>query len=139
MAKILLVEDDPLQREQYALFLRSKDGGGHDVEEAESATKAVNLIRKEKYDLVLLDIMMAYGPEDEKNPEIKDFEVDYGRKMGVYVYNEARKLSKPPRIALISVVDDYGVLSEFPDVVGYLSKYFEEQELLRFILHCLSR
>ena len=129
MALILVVEDDPMQREQYALYLRSRDGGEHQVDEASSATVAVRLAKEKAYDLVLLDIMLAYAPEDESNPEIDDFTVDYGRKMGVYVYGKLRELPKPPQIGLVSVVDDYATLSEFPDAVGRLPKYFHLQAL----------
>lgn len=73
--------------------------------------------------------MLAYAPEDETNTEIDDFTVDYGRKMGVYVYRELKKLPQPSRIGLVSVVDDYAVLSEFPDTVGRLPKYFNLQAL----------
>ncbi|MGA2619425.1 MAG: response regulator [Thermoguttaceae bacterium] len=129
MALILLVEDDPMQREQYALYLRSRDGGGHQVDEAGSATIAVRMAKEKAFDLVLLDIMLAYAPEDETNPEINDFTVDYGRRMGVYVYRELKKLPTPPRIGLVSVVDDFATLSEFPDTVGRLTKYFNLQAL----------
>ena len=129
MAKILLVEDDPMLREEYATFLRSKDGGSHEVDVAGSATKAVGRVRNKKYDLVLLDVMMAYDDEDKANPEIVDHEVDYGRKMGVYVYTIIQGLEDPPLIALVSVVDDFSILAEFPVVVGYLKKYFRLEAL----------
>lgn len=129
MAKILLVEDDPDQCREYAIYLRSDGGGHHAVDEAKSATSAVRMAIENKYDLVLLDIMMAYQPEDEENPEILDHEVDYGRKMGLYVYNKVRELANPPRIALVSVVRELGVLAEFPQVVGHLEKYFALEEL----------
>jgi CheY-like chemotaxis protein len=125
MARILLVEDDPMQRREYARYLRSTDGGGHEVDEAKSATQALQLAHEHAYDLVLLDIMLAYEPEDEANSEIVDSVVDYGRKMGVYVYRKIRESPNPPAIGLVSVVDDLAVLSEFPDVVGRLGKYLK--------------
>ena len=129
MAKILVVEDDPMQLEHYSIYLKSKDGGSHDVHEAKSATRAMSLIKQNQYDLVLLDIMMAYAQEDRNNPEIDDAQVDNGRKMGLYVYEKSRELAQAPPIALVSVVDDLAVLSEFPEVVGYLGKYFALHEL----------
>lgn len=139
MAKILIVEDDPLQEEQYAVYLRSRDGGLHEVGEAKSATEAVRLMSQNTYDLVLLDIMLAYSAEDRRNPEVDDSEVDYGRKMGLYVYKKAKALHSPPPIALVSVVDDYAVLSEFPDVVGRLPKYFNLDQLGDMVSRCLAR
>ena len=129
MAKILVVEDDPMQLEQYSIYLKSKDGGSHVVHEAESATKAITLIKQNTYDLIVLDIMMAYAEEDRNNSEIDDAEVDYGRKMGLYVYKQVRELPNPPPIALVSVLEDLAVLSDFPEVIGYLGKYFELPEL----------
>jgi CheY-like chemotaxis protein len=129
MAKILLVEDDPDQCREYASFLRSQRGGLHEVDEVESATSAVRMAQDNKYDLVLLDIMMAYQTEDEDNPEINDYEVDYGRKMGLYVYNRIRQLPQPPPIALISVVHDLSTLAEFSGVGSYLPKPFTLGEL----------
>lgn len=139
MAKILLIEDDPDQCEQYAIYLRSPDGGSHEVYEAKSATQAVDLVTKNSYDLILLDIMLAYAPEDRNNKDINDYEVDYGRKMGLYVYNRIRQLSEPPSIALVTVVDDLSVLSEFPDVVGYMGKYFPLDKLGDNVLKWLNQ
>ena len=138
MARILIVEDDPMQREQYALYLRSEEGGSHEVDEAKSATEAVGLTTKKTYDLILLDIMLAYEPEDDANAEIDDFEVDYGRKLGVYVYRKVRALPNPPPIALVSVIDDYGTLSEFPKAVGHLPKYFSLNDLGDMVSKWLS-
>jgi CheY-like chemotaxis protein len=138
MAKVLIIEDDPMLLEQYAIYLRSPAGGSHAVEQAKSATKAVELIKRNSYDLVLLDIMLAYEPEDELNPDINDQEVDYGRKMGLYVYRTIRVLHTPPPILLVSVVDDYGVLSEFPDAIGHLSKYFKLDDLGTLVRNALQ-
>lgn len=133
MAKILLVEDDPDQCSEYASYLRSPKGGSHKVHEAKYGTSAVQMVQANKYDLVLLDIMMAYQPEDEANSDIKDHEVDYGRKMGLYVYKTIKQLPDPPPIALISVVREISVLAEFPDVVGHLPKYFTLDELRKHV------
>lgn len=129
MGAILLVEDDPDQCHEYAIYLISEEGGAHDVDEAQSATSAVEMLQVKDYDLVLLDIMMAFQPQDEKNPDINDQEVDYGRKMGLHVYNKIKEMSKSPPIAVISVVRELAVLAEFPDVVGHLPKYFSLDQL----------
>ena len=138
MAQILLVEDDIDQSEQYSTFLRSNDGGSHIVETAQSATTAVKMASKKRYDLVLLDIMMSYFPEDEANEEIDDHKVDYGRKMGLYVYSKICELPTSPPIALISVVRESTILAEFPLVVGYLSKYFTLEDLRKSVLQWLK-
>ena len=138
MARILLVEDDPMLCKEYARYLRSPDGGAYTMDEAKSATSAVQLVQQNQYDLILLDIMMAYAEEDQRNEEIDDVEVDYGRKMGLYVYRKVRELPHPPPIALVSVVDDYGTLSEFQEVAAYLPKYFELDKLKQLVKKCVG-
>ncbi len=139
MAKLLIVEDDAMLRKQYALYLRSRDGGAHEVDEAEFATGAVSLICRNSYDLITLDIMLVYSPDDESNPDIDDYEVDYGRKMGLYVYRKIQALQNPPPILLVSVIDDYAVLSEFPDAAGHLPKYFKLDDLGEMVSSCLEK
>jgi len=55
MARILLIEDDPLQRTEYARYLASNDGGAHEIHEARSATEAIRLISAISFDLILLE------------------------------------------------------------------------------------
>jgi CheY-like chemotaxis protein len=133
MARILLVEDDLDQCREYAIYLRSAQGGAHQVDEAQSATSAVHLLADNKYHLVLLDIMMPYKPDDQENQEIQDHEVDYGRKMGLYVYKKIRELPNPPPVGLVSVMREPSVLAEFPEVRGHLAKYFSLDELGRCV------
>ena len=53
--KILFVEDDPDFRTEYANQLR---GVGFTVVEAEGETSASEIIRKEKFDLAIVDLVM---------------------------------------------------------------------------------
>lgn len=55
MAKILVVEDEKHQRELYVMELQDE---GYEVDEAENGKQAVDLVKKNKYDLVVLDIRM---------------------------------------------------------------------------------
>lgn len=55
MAKILIVDDDPLNRELLQAYLK---GSGHEVLEAETGEHALALARNVTPDLVLLDVMM---------------------------------------------------------------------------------
>jgi K+-sensing histidine kinase KdpD len=55
VAKILVVDDDPINRELLRAYL---DSSGHDILEAESGEQAVALARDIAPDLVLLDVMM---------------------------------------------------------------------------------
>lgn len=57
MAKILVVDDDPDFVRLTQRILQSK---GYEVVTAASGQQALEVMRKEKPDLVLLDIMMSY-------------------------------------------------------------------------------
>ncbi len=55
MSKILLVEDEKHQRELYAAELTDE---GYEVVEAADGKEAVEKVKADKYDLVILDIRM---------------------------------------------------------------------------------
>ena len=55
MAKILLAEDDNLTRSTLAKFLQES---GYDVALAENGMEALSLLEKQKFDLVLSDVVM---------------------------------------------------------------------------------
>ncbi|MCS7286313.1 MAG: response regulator [Anaerolineae bacterium] len=79
MARILVVDDDPDFIKLTQRILKSK---GHEVLTAASGREALRVMRREKPDLVLLDIMMSYildgldvSREMAKDPELKDIPV----------------------------------------------------------------
>lgn len=53
--KILLVDDDAFLRDMYATKFREH---GHEIEVAETAEHAIELLEKNKYTVVLLDMVM---------------------------------------------------------------------------------
>ncbi len=55
MSKILVVEDEQHQRELYAVELQED---GYDVDQASNGKEAVDMVKSNKYDLVILDIRM---------------------------------------------------------------------------------
>lgn len=55
MTKILVVEDEQYQRELYVLELKDE---GYDVDQAANGKDAVEMVKNNKYDLVILDIRM---------------------------------------------------------------------------------
>ncbi len=55
MSKILVVEDEQHQRELYAMELQEE---GYDVDQASNGKEAVDMVKSNKYDLVILDIRM---------------------------------------------------------------------------------
>lgn len=55
MARILIVEDEQYLRDLYAELLKSE---GHQIELAQDGEKALELMQKGGYDLVLLDLIL---------------------------------------------------------------------------------
>ena len=55
MSKILIVEDEQHQRELYAMELQEE---GYTVDQASNGKEAVDMVKNNKYDLVVLDIRM---------------------------------------------------------------------------------
>ncbi len=79
MAKILVVDDDPGFVSMFRTVLRSKQ---YDVLTAANGQQALNVMRKDKPDLVLLDIMMSYildgldvSREMARDPALRDIPV----------------------------------------------------------------
>ncbi|MCX7678291.1 MAG: response regulator [Spirochaetes bacterium] len=55
MSKILIVEDEQNQRELYSMVLQEE---GYEVDQASNGKEAVEKVKANKYDLVVLDIRM---------------------------------------------------------------------------------
>ncbi|HOT47108.1 MAG TPA: response regulator [Spirochaetota bacterium] len=55
MAKLLIVEDEKHQRELYAMEF---EDAGYEVDQASNGKEAVELVKANKYDLVIMDIRM---------------------------------------------------------------------------------
>ncbi len=80
MAKrILIVDDDPDIREATQIILR---GAGYEVETAGSAAEGMEKLRRNKADLILLDVMMETETEGfhmaynvREDPELKDIPI----------------------------------------------------------------
>jgi CheY-like chemotaxis protein len=76
MAKVLVVDDDP---DFVKVTTKVLERAGHDVISAPNGAKALQVMRQERPDLVLLDIMMSYildgldvSREIAEDPELKD-------------------------------------------------------------------
>ncbi len=55
MARLLIVEDEQHQRELYVMELQDD---GYDVDQASNGKEAVEMVKNNKYDLVVMDIRM---------------------------------------------------------------------------------
>ncbi|MCP4137161.1 MAG: response regulator [bacterium] len=55
MSRLLIVEDEQHQRELYAVELEDE---GYEVDQASNGKEAVDMVKSNKYDLVIMDIRM---------------------------------------------------------------------------------
>lgn len=55
MARLLIVEDEQHQRELYVMELQDE---GYDVDQASNGKEAVEMVKNNKFDLVIMDIRM---------------------------------------------------------------------------------
>jgi two-component system, OmpR family, response regulator ResD len=118
MNKILIVDDEAQMRKLVKLYLLQE---GYQVEEAEDGHEAIDMLRKEDYNLMILDVMM---------PMMDGWET----------IKHVRKISDLPIIMLTAkstVQDKVTGLSTGAD--DYLVKPFDEAELLVRIKALLRR
>ena len=125
MAKILVVDDDPDFVEITSIIL---ENNGYDVVSASDSEEAIEKMRSEKPDLVLLDIMMSQ-PLDG---------VEVSRKM-----LEDGTLNKVP-IIVVSSITDSPHLAEFPSdeylpLDDWITKPAQPEDLLAKISKYLKR
>ena len=114
MYKLLVVDDEPKIREvirEYAEF------NGYEVTEAEDGMSAVGLCKLNKYDLVILDIMM---------PKLDGFTA----------CKEIKKISDVPIIMLSARGEEYDKLFGIDD---YIVKPFSPKELMARVNVVLER
>jgi len=118
MNKILIVDDEAQMRKLVKLYLLQE---GYHVEEAEDGQEAIDMLRKDDYDLMILDVMM---------PMMDGWET----------IQHVRKMSDLPIIMLTAkgaVQDKVTGLSTGAD--DYLVKPFDEAELLVRVKALLRR
>lgn len=109
MYKILVVDDEEMIRRliaKYAVF------EGHNVTEAKDGMEAVKLCREEKFDIMIIDIMM---------PELDGFSA----------CREIRKFSNIPIIMLSARGEEYDKINGFElGIDDYVVKPFSPKELM---------
>lgn len=109
MYKILMVDDEPRIRElvkKYALF------EGHEVTEAENGMDAVEICRKQDFDIIVMDVMM---------PELDGFSA----------CREIRKTKTTPVLMLSARGEEYDRIHGFElGVDDYVVKPFSPKELM---------
>ena len=117
--KILVVDDDAdIVRIVGAMLA----GQGWEVISALSGEEALRLVREQRPDLVLLDIMMPHMN-------------------GIEVLREARRIVPDIRIVMITAYGDVGSYLESMDLGAceYINKPFESAELLALVRNVSTR
>ncbi len=118
MKKILVVEDEKDIQNIIKAFL---ENAGYKVETADDGLDGINIIQKNKFDLVLLDIMM---------PKIDGF----------VVCEMIRKNSNVPIIILTALTDEESQLKGFDKLADdYITKPFSMPIVLKHIEVILRR
>ena len=118
MAKILICDDETGLR---AVLKRYAQFEGHDVTEAADGLEAVGLCSKERYDVILMDIMM---------PEMDGFAA----------VREIRKESDIPIIMLSAKGEEYDKMLGFElGIDDYVVKPFSSKEVMMRIAAILRR
>lgn len=116
MPKILLVEDDDTMRGILALYLEKK----YDVSVASKGIEAAKLIKKEKFDLILLDLML---------PEIS------GETLA-----QMASISEIPVMILTAKNSEEDILNGLKlGVIDYITKPFSPRVLMAKIENFFSR
>jgi len=113
--KLLIADDHPIVREGLKQILRDAP----DIVisgEAEDGIEVINKIKKENYDVILLDISMP-------------------RKDGIEILNDLRKEKVKPRILILSIhpEEQYGIRALKAGAYGYLTKDNVPNELISAI------
>ena len=118
MAKLLIVDDEMHIRDlvqKYATF------ENYESETAENGLEAIEKVKRNEYDLVIMDIMM---------PELDDFSA----------VKEIRKISQVPVIMLSARSEEYDKLYGFDlGIDDYVTKPFSPKELMRRVNAVLAR
>ena len=118
MAKILIVDDEAKIRmiiKEYAEF------EGYETAEAEDGMEAVDMVKKDDYDIIIMDIMMP-------------------RLDGYSACKEIQKIKKIPVIMLSARGEEYDKLFGFEiGIDDYMVKPFSPKELMARIRAVLNR
>ncbi len=118
MYKILIVDDEENIRQ---LVVKYGNFEGHTVSEAGDGMQAIEKVKNEKFDIVIMDVMM---------PELDGFSA----------VREIRKFSNVPIIMLSARVEPYDKIHGFEiGIDDYVTKPFSTKELMLRIAAVLNR
>ena len=119
MKKILIADDSLFMR----MTLKDNLPEGYEVVEADSGAKTLEQFKKEKPDLVLLDIVMPEGEEE-----------------GVRVLREIMQSDPQACVVMITAVGQDAIIEECKKLGArdYIVKPFDEKQVAETIQKCLG-
>jgi len=118
MFKILVVDDEPKIRE---LIVKYGEFDGHEVIEAEDGLDALNKVKNDNFDVIIMDVMM---------PELDGFST----------VKEIRKFNNTPVLMLSARGEEYDKIHGFEvGIDDYVVKPFSPKELMMRIEAILRR
>ena len=129
-SKVMLVEDE--RSFAYALSdVLTQEG--MDVTVTSDAKTALGCLSKEKYDLLLLDLMLP--PDIDAEPS------DWGYRTGIKILHWLRQNDNNTPVIVLSVVRDKAIIGQAEDygVVSYIPKPASVGTILREIRQALAR
>jgi DNA-binding response OmpR family regulator len=117
--KMLCVDDHEDLRNSLKRQFTDED---FDVETASDGDIALDMIKKNEYDIVLLDMKM---------PKMN----------GMTVLKEMRKINKNPHVIMLTAIDDVPTALECVRLGAkdYISKPYDPEELLHVVIKVLGR
>jgi CheY-like chemotaxis protein len=122
MAKIMVVDDD----EDIRLSVRSiLEATGYQVVLARDGDECLRLVKKEKPDLILMDLLMNGTPVKEILPKLKNIKVIIFSVILLAEKNVSETGDPIPRV------------KDHPNIVDYINKPFELKDLLSKIKKAL--
>jgi CheY-like chemotaxis protein len=122
VARILLLEDEEILVENIPLLLKER---GLEVVGITSIDRALELLGREDFDMVLLDIMMP--PTEDMDAE----KVDYGRETGVEVARRMKAVKPDVPIIAFTVLTDPQIQAEMREagIIEVINKPVEPDQI----------
>ncbi|MFC1717256.1 hypothetical protein ACFL6S_26580 [Candidatus Poribacteria bacterium] len=120
MAKILWLDNDRVFPKIYILGLIHE---GHEVKHALSLSEAIKELDSDKYDLLILDVMMTV--RDDEQDLFPDGATNHGQKAGLVFYKEFKERLENDNVSLLvlTIRSDSEIREAFT-VAGLPSKNF---------------
>lgn len=132
MYRVLFLDDERSLVQALPRLLKSK---GLYMIGTTSITEAIELFAKEKFDAVLLDVMMP--PAEDMDAEA----LDYGRETGIEVARRMQTQKPAVPIVALTVVRDREMQARMREagIVEIINKPAETEQIVETLLRTISR